>query len=143
VKRVEIPTPDGGVRTLGIPTGLDRFIQQAMLHGLQAKWAASCSDHSDGFRPHRSAHQAVEQAQQWIAEGYRWVVDLDLETFVARVNHDNLMGTLAKRLQDQRVLKRIRRFLQAGVLEGGLVSPTEEGTPQGGPLTLPTKLQKG
>jgi RNA-directed DNA polymerase len=135
VQRVEIPKPDGGVRKLGIPTVLDRFIQQAMLQVLQAKWDASFSDHSYGFRPHRSAHQAVEQAQQYIAEGYRWVVDLDLEQFFDRVNHDKLMGTLAKRLQDKRVLKLIRGFLQAGVLEGGLVSPTEEGTPQGGPLS--------
>jgi len=135
VKRVEIPKPDGGVRKLGIPTVLDRFIQHAMLQVLQAKWDASFSDHSYGFRPHRSAHQAVEQAQQCIAEGYRWVVDLDLEKFFDRVNHDKLMGTLAKRLQDKRVLKLIRGFLQAGVLEGGLVSPTEEGTPQGGPLS--------
>ena len=135
VKRVEIPKPDGGVRKLGIPTVLDRFIQQAMLQVLQAKWDASFSDHSYGFRPYRSAHQAVEQAQQYIAEGYRWVVDLDLEKFFDRVHHDKLMGTLAKRLQDKRVLKLIRGFLQAGVLEGGLVSPTEEGTPQGGPLS--------
>jgi RNA-directed DNA polymerase len=135
VKRVEIPKPDGGVRKLGIPTVLDRFIQQAMLQVLQAKWDASFADHSDGFRPHRSAHQAGEQAQQYIAEGYRWVGDLDLEKFFDRVNHDKLRGTLAKRLQDKRVLQRIRGFLQAGVLEGGLVSPTEEGTPQGGPLS--------
>jgi RNA-directed DNA polymerase len=135
VKRVEIPKPDGGVRKLGIPTVLDRFIQQAMLQVLQAKWDASFSDHSYGFRPHRSAHQAVEQAQQCIAEGYRGVVDRDLEQCVDRVNHDKLMGTLAKRLQDKRVLKLIRGFLQAGVLEGGLVSPTEEGTPPGGPLS--------
>ncbi len=135
VKRVEIPKPDSGVSKLGIPTVLDRFIQQALLQVLQAKWDASFSDHSYGFRPHRSAHQAVEQAQQYIAEGYRGVVDLDLEKFFDRVNHDKLMGTLAKRLQDKRVLKLIRGFLQAGVLEGGLVSPTEEGTPQGGPLS--------
>jgi RNA-directed DNA polymerase len=135
VKRVEIPKPDGGVRKLGIPTVLDRLVQQAMLQVLQAKWDASFSDHSYGFRPHRSAHQAVEQAQQYIAEGYRWVVDLDLEKFFDRVNHDKLMGALAQRLQDKRVLKLTRRFLQAGVLEGGMVSPTEEGTPQGGPLS--------
>lgn len=135
VKRVEIAKPDGGVRKLGIPTVLDRFIQQAMLRVLQAKWDASFSDHSYGFRPHRSAHQAVEQAQQYSTEGSRGVVDLDLEKFFDRVNHDKLMGTLAKRLQDKRVLKLIRGFLQAGVLEGGLVSPTEEGTPQGGPLS--------
>ena len=135
VRRTEIPKAGGGTRQLGIPTGLDRFSQQALLQVLQATWDASFSDHSDGFRPHRSAHQAVEQAQQYIAEGYRWVVDLDLEKFFDRVNHDKLMGTLAKRRQDKRVLKLLRGFLQAGVLEGGLVSPTEEGTPQGGPLS--------
>ena len=94
--RVEIPKPDGGVRKLGIPTVRDRFIQQARLQVLQATWDASFSDHRDGFRPHRSAHQAVEQAQQCIAEGYRWVVARDLEKFFDRVNHDKLMGTLAK-----------------------------------------------
>jgi RNA-directed DNA polymerase len=135
VKRVEIPKPDSGVRKLGIPTGLDRFIQPARLQVLQAKWDASFSDPRYGVRPHRSAHQAVEQAQPDIAEGYGWVVDLDLEKFFDRVNHDTLMGTRAKRRQAKRVLKLIRGFLQAGVLEGGLVSPTEEGTPQGGPLS--------
>jgi RNA-directed DNA polymerase len=135
VKRVEIPKPDGGVRKLGIPTVRDRCIQHAMWQVLQATGDASFSDHSDGFRPHRSAHQAVEQAQQYIAEGYRGVVELDREKFCERVNPDTLMGTLAKRLQDTRVLKRIRGCLQAGVLEGGLVSPTEEGTPPGGPLS--------
>jgi RNA-directed DNA polymerase len=135
VKRVERPKPDGGVSKRGLPTVLDRFIQQAMWQVLQAKRDASFADHRDGFRPHRSAHQAVEQAQQDSAEGYRWGVDLDLEQFCDCVNHDKLMGTLAKRLQDKRVLKFIRGFLQAGVLEGGLVSPTEEGTPQGGPLS--------
>jgi RNA-directed DNA polymerase len=132
-KRVEIPKADGGVSKLGLPTVLDRFIQHAMLPVLQAKWDASFSDHSYGFRPHRSAHQAVEQAQQYSAEGYRWVVDLDLEKCFDRVNHATLMGTLAKRLQDTRVVKLIRGFLPAGVLAGGWVSPTEEGTPQGGP----------
>jgi RNA-directed DNA polymerase len=135
VKRVERPKPDGGVSKRGLPTVLDRFIQQAMWQVLQAKWDASFADHRGGFRPHRSAHQAVEQAQQDSAEGYRWGVDLDLEQFCDRVNHDKLMGTLAKRLQEKRVWQRIRGFLQAGVLEGGLVSPTEEGTPQGGPLS--------
>jgi RNA-directed DNA polymerase len=132
VKRVEIPKPDGGVRKLGIPTARDRVVQQAMLQVLQAKGDASFSDHSYGFRP-----QAVEQAQQYIAEGYRWVVDLDLEKFFDRVNHDKLMGALAQRLQDKRVLKPTRRSLQAGVLEGGRVSPPEEGTPPGGPLSPP------
>jgi RNA-directed DNA polymerase len=135
VKRVEIPKPDGGVRKLGIPTVLDRFIQQAVMQVLQGKWDLTFSDHSYGFRPGRSAHQAVEQAQQYIAEGYRWVVDLDLEKFFDRVSHDKLMGRIGTRVSDRRVLKLIRSFLKAGVMEGGLVSPVDEGTPQGGPLS--------
>jgi RNA-directed DNA polymerase len=135
VKRVEIPKPDGGVRKLGIPTVLDRFIQQALLQVLQRKWDPTFSEHSYGFRPGRSTHQAVAQAQQYIAEGYRIVVDLDLEKFFDRVNHDRLMGELAKRITDKRMLKLIRAFLNAGVMEGGLVSPSVEGTPQGGPLS--------
>jgi RNA-directed DNA polymerase len=132
---VEIPKPDGGVRKLGIPSALDRFIQQALLQVLQRKWDATFSKHSYGFRPNRSAHQAVVQAQQFIAEGYRWCVDFDLEKFFDRVNHDKLMGQVAKRISDKRVLKLIRAFLNAGVMEGGLVSPSVEGTPQGGPLS--------
>ena len=135
VKRVEIPKPDGGKRKLGIPTVLDRFIQQAVMQVLQDRWDGTFSDHSYGFRPGRSAHQAVEQAQQYIAEGYRWVVDLDLEKFFDQVNHDKLMGRIAKRVSDKRLLKLIRAFLRAGVMEGGLVSPVDEGTPQGGPLS--------
>jgi len=135
VKRVEIPKPDGGVRKLGIPTVLDRFIQQAVMQVLQDRWDGTFSDHSYGFRPGRSAHQAVEQAQQYIASGYRWVVDLDLEKFFDRVNHDRLMAKLAQRISDKRLLKLIRAFLTAGVLEDGLVSPVDEGTPQGGPLS--------
>ena len=135
VKRVEIPKPDGGVRKLGIPTVLDRFIQQAVMQVLQGRWDRTFSDHSYGFRPGRSAHQAVVQAQQYIAEGYRWVVDLDLEKFFDRVNHDKLMTRIAKRVSDQRMLKLIRAFLKAGVLENGLVGPVDEGTPQGGPLS--------
>jgi RNA-directed DNA polymerase len=135
VKRVEIPKPDGGMRKLGIPTVLDRFIQQAVMQVLQRRWDGTFSEHSYGFRPGRSAHQAVEQAQQYIAEGYRWVVDLDLEKFFDRVNHDRLMAKIAERVGDRRILKLIRAFLTAGVLEGGLVNPVDEGTPQGGPLS--------
>ena len=135
VKRVEIPKPDGGVRKLGIPTVLDRFIQQAVMQVLQRNWDGTFSDHSYGFRPGRSAHHAVEAAQQYIAAGYRWVVDLDLEKFFDRVNHDKLMGKLAERVSDKRLLKLIRTFLRAGVMENGLVNPVDEGTPQGGPLS--------
>jgi RNA-directed DNA polymerase len=135
VRRVEIPKPDGGVRKLGIPTVLDRFIQQAVMQVLQGRWDRTFSEHSYGFRPGRSAHQAVGQAQGYIAEGYRWVVDLDLEKFFDRVSHDRLMARIAERIGDKRMLKLIRAFLKAGVLEGGLVSPVDEGTPQGGPLS--------
>jgi RNA-directed DNA polymerase len=135
VRRVEIPKPDGGVRKLGIPTVLDRFIQQAVMQVLQRQWDPTFSDHSYGFRPGRSAHQAVAQAQRYIAEGHSWCVDLDLEKFFDRVNHDKLMGHIAKRVGDKRLLKLIRAFLNAGVMENGLVSPSVEGTPQGGPLS--------
>jgi RNA-directed DNA polymerase len=135
VKRVEIPKSDGGVRKLGIPTVLDRFIQQAVMQVLQKRWDRTFSDHSYGFRPGRSAHQAVEAAQQHIAAGYRWVVDLDLEKFFDRVGHDKLMAKIAERVSDKRLLKLIRAFLRAGVMENGLVSPLDEGTPQGGPLS--------
>src|SRR5256884_7725665 len=135
VKRVEIPKPDGGVRKLGVPCVVDRLIQQALLQVLQRRWDRTFSEHSYGFRPGRSAHQAVAQAQQYIASGYNWVVDLDLEKFFDRVNHDKLMGQVAKRVEDKRLLKLIRAFLNAGVMENGLVSPSVEGTPQGGPLS--------
>jgi RNA-directed DNA polymerase len=135
VKRVEIPKPDGGVRKLGIPTVLDRLIQQAVLQVLQVQWDPTFSEHSYGFRPGRSAHQAVAAAQQYMTEGLRWVVDLDLEKFFDRVNHDRLMAAVAQRVKDKRVLKLIRAFLNAGVLENGLASPTDEGAPQGGPLS--------
>ena len=114
VKRVEIPKPDGGVRKLGIPTVLDRFIQQAVMQVLQGRWDRTFSDHSYGFRPGRSAHQAVAAAQQYIAEGYRWCVDLDLEKFFDRVSHDKLMARIEIRVSDRRMLKLIRTFLKAG-----------------------------
>ncbi len=135
VRRVEIPKALGGTRSLGIPTVLDRFIQQAVLQVLQAEWDPTFSEHSFGFRPKRSAHQAVARAQELIASGHDIVVDIDLEKFFDRVNHDILMGLVAKRVADKRVLKLIRGFLTAGVLMDGLVGPTEEGTPQGGPLS--------
>ncbi len=136
VRRVEIPKPDGsGMRKLGIPCVLDRFVQQAVLQVLQRRWDSTFSEPSHGFRPGRSAKQAVHEAQQYIAEGYGWVVDLDLEKFFDRVNHDRLLAAVAKRVADKRTLKLIRAFLEAGVMEDGLVSPVDEGTPQGGPLS--------
>src|SRR5579864_7366056 len=136
VRRVEIRKPDGGgMRKLGIPTVLDRFIQQAVLQVLQRRWDRTFSQYSYGFRPGRSAHHAVAQAQHYIAEGFGWVVDLDLEQFFDRVNHDKLMGHIAQRIEDKRLLKLLRAFLNAGVMENGLVSPSVEGTPQGGPLS--------
>src|SRR6266852_5024093 len=135
VRRVEIRKPDGGVRKLGIPTVLDRLIQQAVMQVLQRRWDPTFSEHSHGFRPKRSAHQAVAKAQQYIAAGHRWVVDLDLEKFFDRVNHDKLMAAIARRVTDKRVLRLLGAFLKVGVLENGLVSPAEEGTPQGGPLS--------
>jgi RNA-directed DNA polymerase len=135
VRRVEIPKPEGGVRKLGIPRVLDRFIQQAVMQVLQGQWDATFSEHSHGFRPRRSAHQAVAEAQQYIAAGQRWVVDLDLEKFFDRVDHDRLMAAMARRVSDKRMLRLMRAFLESGVMENGLVSSVEEGTPQGGPLS--------
>ena len=135
VKRQAIPKPGGGVRELGIPTVLDRFIQQAMLQVLQADWDRTFSPCSYGFRPGRSAHQAIRQAQKYVQEGRRWVVDVDLERFFDRVNHDVLMGRLAKRTNDRRALGLIRRYLEAGVMANGVVMERLEGTPQGGPLS--------
>jgi RNA-directed DNA polymerase len=136
VRLVEIAKPGGrGVRRLGIPTVLDRLIQQALLEVLQPHLDETFSEESFGFRPGRSAHQAVKRAQAHIAAGYRWVVDLDLEQFFDRVNHDVLMARLARRIEDKRILRLIRRYLQAGLLEGGLVTQRVEGTPQGGPLS--------
>ncbi len=135
VMRVEIPKPGGGKRKLSVPTVLDRLIQQAVLQVLQGRWDRSFSDFSFGFRPGRSAHQAVALAQEYVAQGYGWVVDIDLEKFFDRVNHDMLMARVAERVGDKRVLKLIRAFLKAGVMEDGLEGPRVEGTPQGGPLS--------
>ena len=135
VRRVEIPKPGGGVRKLGIPTVLDRVIQQAILQVLPPRWDGTFSDSSFGFRPGRSAHQAIARAQSLIEQGYQIVVDIDLEKFFDRVNHDILMSLVAKRETDKRLLKILRAFLTAGILENGLVSRNEEGTPQGGPLS--------
>jgi RNA-directed DNA polymerase len=135
VRRVEIPKPGGGVRKLGIPTVLDRLIQQAVLQVLQPEWDKTFSDHSYGFRPARSAHQAMARAQQYLEDGYDWVVDLDLEKFFDRVNHDKVMSLVKGRIADRRVLQLIERYLKAGVLTGDGFEATVEGTPQGGPLS--------
>jgi RNA-directed DNA polymerase len=135
VKRQEIPKSGGGVRELGIPTALDRFVQQLILQVLQPRFDPTFSEHSHGFRPGRRAHDAVCEAQRYIQDGRRWVVDVDLEKFFDRVNHDVLMGRLAVRIADVRMLKLIRRYLAAGVMANGVVVERYEGTPQGGPLS--------
>lgn len=136
VLKVEIPKPGGkGMRQLGIPTVVDRLIQQALNQVLQPIFDPEFSDSSYGFRPGRSAHQAVLQAREYASSGMRWVVDMDLEKFFDRVNHDVLMSRIARKIKDKRVLKLIRRYLQAGVLANGVVSPRSEGTPQGSPLS--------
>jgi RNA-directed DNA polymerase len=135
VRRTDIEKRGGGLRMLGIPSVLDRFIQQACLQILQPIFDPTFSKHSHGFRPGRRAQDAIREAQGYVQEGRRWVVDVDLEKFFDRVNHDRLMAAIALRVKDRRVLKLIRAFLNAGVMENGLVSPTDEGTPQGGPLS--------
>jgi len=135
VKRRTIPKSDGGERELGIPTVLDRFIQQALLQVLQPRFDATFSQHSHGFRPGRRAHDAVREAQRYVQEGRLWVVDVDLEKFFDRVNHDVLMGRLAKRVEDRRMLGLIRRYLNAGIMVNGVGVDRHEGTPQGGPLS--------
>lgn len=135
IRKVEIPKPNGGVRTLGIATVLDRLIQQALLQVLQPEFDPEFSEHSYGFRPGRNAWQAVQRAQSYIREGHRWVVDLDLEKFFDRVNHDILMSRVARQIKDERVLKLIRRYLEAGMMSEGIVTARTEGTPQGGPLS--------
>jgi len=135
LRRVTIPKPSGGERKLGIPTVQDRVVQQALLQVLQPILDPSFSEHSYGFRPGRSAHQAVAAAQAYIQQGYDWAVDIDLEAFFDRVSHDRLMSRLGQRMADRRMGWIIRRFLQAGVMEEGLIKPTTEGTPQGGPLS--------
>jgi len=135
VRRVEIPKPGGGKRQLGIPTVLDRFIQQALMQVLQAQWDGSFSASSFGFRPGRSAHQAIKSAQTHIRAGHRWVVDMDLEKFFDRVDHDKLMGRVRARVTDARVVRLIRRYLESGVLVDDALHATTIGTPQGGPLS--------
>ena len=142
VRRVDIPKPQGGVRTLGIPTLTDRLIQHALHQVLSPIFEADFSESSYGFRVGRNAHQAVKAAKQYVAEGRRFVVDMDLEKFFDRVNHDLLMEKLSKKIDDGRVLRLIRRCLEAGMMAEGVVSPRTQGTPQGGPLTPPTILQK-
>ena len=135
VRRVTIPKPSGGMRKLGVPAALDRLIQQAIAAGAHTGLRPHFHPQSFGFRPGRSAHQAVERARQFIADDAAWCVDVDLDAFFDRVQHDALMARVASRVHDKRLLRLIRRYLQAGVMDGGLVQASEEGTPQGSPLS--------
>ncbi len=135
VRRVDIPKPSGGTRTLGVPTVLDRVIQQAIAIVLTPIFDPTFSESSHGFRPGRSAHNAVKQARSYVAEGYRWVVDMDLSKFFDRVNHDILMERLSRRIEDKALLRLIRRYLSAGMMSNGVIAQRHEGTPQGGPLS--------
>src|SRR5258708_32667585 len=130
VRKVEIPKPQGGTRRLGIPTVLDRLLAQAIHQWLSPQYEPGFSENSYGFREGRNAHQAVEQAKKYLEEGKVWIVEMDLDKFFDRVNHDKLMGLLAKRIADKRTLKWIRSYLNSGIMEGGLVSPRQEWTPQ-------------
>lgn len=135
VRRVEIPKPNGGIRLLGIPTVVDRFIQQAIAQVLTRIFDSNFSENSYGFRPNRNAQMAIKKAREYIEQGHKWVVDMDLEKFFDRVNHDILMSRIARKITDKRVLKLIRKYLESGVMTNGVVTTTEEGTPQGGPLS--------
>lgn len=135
VRRVEIPKPNGGIRLLGVPTVIDRFIQQAIAGVLTPLFDPNFSSYSYGFRPKKRGHDAVRKAKEYIESGYRWVVDLDLENFFDRVNHDKLMGLLAKKIPDKQILKLIRKYLESGIMVNGIKVASEEGVPQGGPLS--------
>jgi len=141
VRKVMIPKPGGGERQLGIPTVLDRVIQQGIHQILEPIFDKDFSESSFGFRPNRSAHDALKQAKKYVEEGYIWVVDIDLEKFFDRVNHDILMSRLARKIGDKTLLRLIRRYLTAGMMENGVIRDRQEGTPQGGPFTHTTMLQ--
>jgi RNA-directed DNA polymerase len=139
VKRVKIPKPGGGMRQLGIPTVVDRFVQQAVMQELQRQWDVTFSEASYGFRPKRSAHMAVLQAQEHLKQGFRWIVDIDLEKFFDRVNHNKLLSKVRERVSDDRVIRLITGFLKSGIRDHDHIVETVEGTPQGGPLTPRTQ----